>query len=123
MAQAHREAIPPGTLEVLILATLRREGELHGFGIADAIERASAEVLQVEEGSLYPALKRIESRGWVHGEWRRTHENRRARYFRLTLAGQAQLTRALGSWRRVSGAIEKVLSGLDQGRAGRAGGG
>ena len=100
-----REEIPPGTLDMLILATLRREGELHGFGIADAIQHSSSDVLRVEEGSLYPALQRMLLKGWVAGEWGRTGENRRARYYRLTSTGQAQLVRELGAWRRVSGAI------------------
>ncbi len=110
MTPAPHEEIPRGTLELLILATLRREGELHGFGIADAIERATSDVLKVEEGSLYPALQRLLGRGWIHGTWGRTREHRRARFYRLTLAGEAQLTRSLASWRRVSGAIELVLS-------------
>ncbi len=110
MATPSHEAIPPGTLEMLILATLRREGELHGFGIADAIEQATSDVLQVEEGSLYPALQRMLTRGWIHGTWSRTRERRRARFYRLTLAGEAQLTRALGAWRRVSGAIAEAVA-------------
>ena len=105
-----REEIPPGTLDMLILATLRREGELHGFGIANAIQSTSSDVLRVEEGSLYPALQRMLLKGWVAGEWGRTEENRRARYYRLTAAGQAQLSRELGAWRRVSGAIALVTA-------------
>jgi transcriptional regulator len=78
---------------MLVLRTLARHGELHGFEIADAIQRISADVLQVEEGSLYPALQRMLVRGWISGEWGRTAENRRARYYRLTPAGRKQLER------------------------------
>jgi PadR family transcriptional regulator, regulatory protein PadR len=103
------EAIPPGTLDMLVLQTLRRLGELHGFEIAEAIERTSADVLRVEEGSLYPALQRMLVQGWIFGEWGRTKENRRARYYRLTAAGRKQLERELDSYRRVSGAIARIL--------------
>ena len=78
MSQAlTRDPIPPGTLDMLVLRTLARHGELHGFEIAEAIARISADVLQVEEGSLYPALQRMLLKGWVVGEWGRTGENRR----------------------------------------------
>ena len=98
-----------GTLDMLILATLAREGELHGFGIASAIERSSTDVLRVEEGSLYPALQRLLARGWIKGEWGRTGENRRARYYRLTAGGRSQMAREVRDWERVVGAIALVL--------------
>jgi len=103
------EAIPPGTLDMLVLQTLRRLGELHGFEIAEAIGRTSADVLRVEEGSLYPALQRMLVQGWITGEWGKTSENRRARYYRLTAAGRKQLERELESYRRVSVAIARIL--------------
>ena len=103
------EPIPPGTLDMLVLQTLARQGELHGFAIADAIQQASADVLRVEEGSLYPALQRLLMKGWVAGTWGRTAENRRARYYRLTGAGRRQLGREVESYRRVSLAIERIL--------------
>lgn len=103
------EAIPPGTLDMLVLQTIRRLGELHGFEIAEAIERTSAEVLRVEEGSLYPALQRMLVQGWIAGEWGKTRENRRARYYRLTASGRKQLEREVESYRRVSGAIARIL--------------
>src|SRR5918992_147858 len=83
--------IPPGTLDMLILKTLLRDGELHGFEIAEAIERTSGNVLRVEEGSLYPALQRMLIKGWLKDEWGRTSENRRARYYRVTAAGRQPL--------------------------------
>jgi PadR family transcriptional regulator, regulatory protein PadR len=105
----HRTAIPPGTLDMLILRTLARAGELHGFEIAESIHRTSAEVLHVEEGSLYPALQRMLRRGWLTAEWGRTAENRRARYYRLTAQGRRALERELGEYIRVSEAIALIL--------------
>src|ERR671933_406309 len=86
-----QDEIPQGTLDMLILTTLARGGERHGFEIAEAIEQASSDVLRVEEGSLYPALQRMLVKGWIAGEWGRTEEHRRARYYRLTAAGRKQL--------------------------------
>ena len=106
---AIREPIPQGTLDLLVLRTLDRDAELHGFEIAEAIGQRSGNVLQVEEGSLYPALQRMMIRGWIRGTWGRTAENRRARYYRITAEGKRQLARELESYRRVSGAIAAVL--------------
>src|SRR4051812_9322423 len=86
--RSSQDPIPSGTLEMLVLTTLASQGELHGFEIAEAIERVSIDVLRVEEGSLYPALQRMLVKGWVVGEWRRTDENRRARYYRVTAGGR-----------------------------------
>ena len=104
-----REEIPPGTLDMLILRTLAKRADQHGFEIAESIRGASDDVLQVEEGSLYPALQRMLMRGWLVGEWGRTSENRRARYYRLTAAGRKQLEHELDSYRRVAGAIALIL--------------
>jgi len=104
-----QDEIPPGTLEMLILTTLARGGDRHGFQIAEAIERASTDILRVEEGSLYPALQRMLVKGWVTGEWGRTDQNRRARYYRLTAAGRRQLDREVEAYQRVAGAIARVL--------------
>jgi PadR family transcriptional regulator, regulatory protein PadR len=104
-----RDEIPPGTLYLLILKTLARGGEMHGYEIANAIQRISDDVLQVEEGSLYPALQRMLLKGWVAAEWGVTAGNRRARYYRLTAAGRKRLIVELDQYRRVGGAIEKVL--------------
>lgn len=105
-----RNQIPPGTLDMLILRTLAPSRQMHGFEIAEAIERGSREVLQVEEGSLYPALQRMVIKGWVVGEWGRTAENRRARYYKLTAAGRKQLDLELASYKRVSVAIARILN-------------
>jgi transcriptional regulator len=94
---------------MLILTTLGRGGERHGFEIAEAIERASTDVLRVEEGSLYPALQRMLVKGWIVGEWGRTGENRRTRYYRLTATGRGQLDREVEAYQRVTDAIARVL--------------
>jgi transcriptional regulator len=101
--------IPQGTLDMLVLNTLAREGDRHGFEIAQAIEQASGDILRVEEGSLYPALQRMLVKGWITGEWGRTLENRRARYYRLTAVGRRQLDREVEAYTRVTGAIARVL--------------
>ncbi len=105
----NRDEIPPGTLDMLILKTLAWKGELHGFEIAEAIEERSANVLTVEEGSLYPALQRMLIKGWVAGEWGRTAENRRARYYKLTAAGRKRLESEVASYERVAVAIARIL--------------
>ena len=104
-----RDEIPPGTLDMLILRTLSLASPLHGFEIANAIEQRSAEVLQVEEGSLYPALQRMMVKGWLTAEWGKTAENRRARYYRLTAAGRKQLEHELSRYHRVAAAIRGVV--------------
>jgi PadR family transcriptional regulator PadR len=95
---------------MLILRTLARGGEMHGYEIANAIQRGSEDVLQVEEGSLYPALQRMLLKGWVTAAWGVTAGNRRARYYQLTKAGLKQLETELSQYRRVNLAIERVLA-------------
>jgi PadR family transcriptional regulator, regulatory protein PadR len=109
MADLKRDEIPPGTLYLLILKTLVRGVEMHGYEIANAIQAISDDVLTVEEGSLYPALQRMLVKGWVTAEWGVTKGNRRARYYKLTADGKKQLTIELSQYQRVSGAIAKVL--------------
>jgi len=104
-----RDPIPPGTLHLLILQTLARADELHGFEIAESIERLSGDVLTVEEGSLYPALQRMLLKGWVTAEWGSTAGNRRARYYQLTRAGRKQLDAETDQFQRVTGAIARVI--------------
>ena len=95
---------------MLILRTVERGVKLHGFEIAEAIQQISADVFRVEEGSLYPALQRLLIKGWLAGDWGKTAENRRARYYRLTAAGRKQLTQELERYRRVNDAIQRVLA-------------
>jgi PadR family transcriptional regulator PadR len=104
-----RTEIPPGTLYMLILKTLARLGPTHGYGIAEHIQQISDDVLQVEEGSLYPALQRMLVKGWVTAEWAQTENNRRARYYKLTPAGRKQLHVELSEFEKVISAITKVI--------------
>jgi PadR family transcriptional regulator len=105
----NRDELLPGTLHLLILRTLARGGEMHGYEIAKSIQQISQDVLQVEEGSLYPALQRMLIKGWVKAEWSVTPENRRARYYRLTPAGRKQLDLEQSQFERVIGAIVRVI--------------
>jgi len=98
----------PGTLEMLILKILTRQS-LHGYGIAQRIRQTSDEVLNVDEGSLYPALQRLELEGWVTSEWRMTDLNRRARFYELTVAGREQLAVEVDQFDRLFSAIARVL--------------
>lgn len=104
-----RADIPPGTLDLLILRTLERAGELHGFEVARSIEQLSKDVLRVEEGSLYPALQRLLIKGWVKADWGVTSENGRARYYRLTAAGAKHVASELSHFQYVFGAVLRVL--------------
>src|SRR5215468_1188110 len=97
-----------GTLAMLILRSLAR-GPLHGYEITQRIQQSSADVLKVEEGSLYPALYRLEEQGWVEAEWGASENNRRAKYYKLTRAGRKQLAVETSNWERLSEAIAKVL--------------
>lgn len=107
-----RDEIPPGTLYLLILRTLARFGKMHGYEIANSIQRISDDVLQVEEGSLYPALQRMLIKDWVTAKWGSTSENRRARYYQLTSAGRKQLDLELSQFERVIGAITRVIEAV-----------
>jgi transcriptional regulator len=93
---------------MLVLETLRA-GPQHGYGIAQRLQQRSADVLQVEEGSLYPALYRMEQRGWISSSWGTSEHNRRARFYRLTRAGRRQLEAERASWLRLTGAVARIL--------------
>jgi transcriptional regulator len=97
-----------GTLDMMILQTLIG-GDAHGHTIAKVIERTSEEVLEVEQGSLYPALHRLENRGWLSSYWGVSENNRKAKYYRLTSAGRRRLTLETGRWRRMARAIALVM--------------
>ena len=99
-----------GTLDMLILKTLNR-GPMHGYGIAQSIQQSSGEILRVEEGSLYPALHRLELQGVVEAEWGQSENNRRAKYYKLTAAGRKQLASEKQNWTRLAGAIARVMEG------------
>ena len=98
----------PGTLDLLILRTLQTQS-LHGWAISERIQQISQDVLQINQGSLYPALHRLEHRGWIEAEWAVSELGRRAKYYELTPAGRRQLTVEAGEWERMSTAIGRVL--------------
>lgn len=104
-----RSDLLQGTLDLLILRVLSLE-PMHGWGIGERIALLSGEVFQVNQGSLYPALQRMRTRGWVRAEWRTTENNRRARYYALTALGERELGEAMAEWRRTSGAVDRVLT-------------
>ena len=99
-----------GTLDMLVLKTLTT-GPLHGYNIADRIQELSSDVIKVEEGSLYPALHRMERRGWIVSDWGYSENNRRAKFYRMTRAGRRQLESELSTWSRISRAISSVVNG------------
>ena len=100
--------LPQGTLDLLILKSLALEPQ-HGWDISERIQQMSSGVLQVQQGSLYPALHRLERRGWIRGRWAVTGNNRRARYYQLTAAGRRQLDQEARSWRTLASAVAQVL--------------
>jgi PadR family transcriptional regulator, regulatory protein PadR len=115
----NRAELLQGTLDMMILKVLAGPagpgassgfGGQHGYGIVRRIQQMSDDVLQVEEGSLYPALHRLEKRGYLVADWRQSESNRRAKYYRLTPSGRAQLRTEAAAWARLSGAIEKIMN-------------
>jgi len=104
-----RNDILQGTLALLVLRTLAVHGQAHGYAITEHIHRVSADQLRVEEGSLYPALHRMEQDGWVKAEWGTTEKNRQARFYTLTAAGRKQLALEQESWGRLTDGVNRVL--------------
>ena len=102
-----------GTLEVMILKTLSW-GPMHGYGIGNWIEQLSAEKLRIEEGSLYPALYRLERKGWIEAEWGLSEKNRRAKYYRLTREGRRELRAGASLWTDFAAAVARVLNATEQ---------
>jgi PadR family transcriptional regulator, regulatory protein PadR len=100
--------LPPGTLDLLIPRTLAL-GPQHGWGISERMHQASSKVLQVQQGSLYPALHRLERRGWIKGLWGTSENNRRAKYYELTRSGRKQLQAEEGEWYKLATAVAQVL--------------
>lgn len=98
-----------GTLALLVLKTLATQRRMHGYAITTHIQRASADLLRVEEGSLYPALHRMEQQGWLRSEWDTTEKNRQARFYLLTAKGRRQLAAEEASWARLTDGVERVL--------------
>lgn len=104
-----RNDILQGTLAMLVLRTLSVRGALHGYAITQAIQQGSADLLRVEEGSLYPALHRMEQDGWIRGRWGVTERNREARFYAITAAGKRQLAREAEGWARLTDGVGRVL--------------
>jgi transcriptional regulator len=100
--------LPQGTLDLLILRTLALERQ-HGWGISERIQQISSNVLQIQQGSLYPALHRLERRGWIKAHWGVSENSRRAKYYELTRIGRKQLDSEAGAWRKLSAAVAQVL--------------
>jgi PadR family transcriptional regulator, regulatory protein PadR len=122
IVECREEDMPPstdllqGTLDVLILKTLAAEA-MHGWGIAQRIQQMSKDVLQVGQGSLYPALHRLEYKGWIASDWGASENNRRAKYYSLTSGGKKQLEAELAMWERLSSAIALVLGSVPEASA------
>ena len=110
-----------GTLILLVLQTLQSLGPLHGYGIARRIEQISKDVLQLNQGTLYPALLRMEQEGWIASKWGASEKNRKARFYSITAAGRRRLARETEDWRRMSSTIERFL-GFDPGSLPEEGG-
>jgi PadR family transcriptional regulator, regulatory protein PadR len=106
-----REDILRGTLDLLVLKTLDTLGPLHGYGVARRIEQVSENLLHLNQGTLYPALLRLEQKGWINSKWGVSDNNRRARYYSLTRAGKKQLVRETESWEKMAGMIARLLQG------------
>lgn len=104
-----RTEVLQGTLDLLVLKTLDSMGPMHGFGIALRIQQVSGDLLQLNQGTLYPALLRLEQRGWVSSKWGISENNRNAKYYSLTRAGRKQLAEEAESWGRMSAMINRVL--------------
>src|SRR5512147_1847244 len=100
--------LPQGTLDLLILKTLALEPQ-HGWAVSERIQQISSEVLKIQQGSLYPALHRLERRGWIKAHWAASENNRRAKYYELTKSGQAQLEAEEKAWRKLTAAVSQVL--------------
>ena len=113
MITASKAEVLQGTLDLLVLKTLDTLGPLHGFGIARRIQQVSEDMLQLNQGTLYPALVRLEQRGWIRSKWGVSENNRRARFYALTRSGKKQLAVEAQSWERMSALIARLLRGAE----------
>ncbi len=103
-----------GTLDLMVLKTLESMGPLHGYGIAQRLQQVSGSLLQLNQGTLYPALLRLEQRGWISSKWGTSENNRRARFYALTRAGRRQLLREAEDWHRMASIMTRVLGGTEE---------
>ena len=106
---APRAAVLQGTLDLMVLKTLHAIGPLHGYGIAQRIQQVSGDLLKLNQGTLYPALLRLEQRGWIGSKWGVSDHNRKAKYYSLTRAGRKQLTSEAESWERMAAVMARLL--------------
>ena len=107
---AHKRDVLQGTLDLMVLKTLETMGSLHGYGIALRLQQVSGDVLQLNQGTLYPALLRLEQRGWISSKWGTSDNNRRARFYSLTRAGRRQLDREAEDWHRMASIMARLLN-------------
>lgn len=114
MTTGSKTEVLQGTLDLLVLKTLDTLGPLHGFGIARRIEQVSDDALLLNQGTLYPALVRLEQRGWIRSKWGVSENNRRARFYSLTKAGKKQLAVETQSWKRMASIIARLLTGAEK---------
>jgi PadR family transcriptional regulator PadR len=110
--RAEKSEVLQGTLILLVLRTLEALGPLHGYGIARRIEQISGDLLHLNQGTLYPALLRMEQEGWITGKWGASEKNRQAKFYSLTTAGRKQLAKETGDWQRMAATIERFLGPL-----------
>jgi PadR family transcriptional regulator PadR len=108
----HKADVLQGTLVLLVLRTLEALGPLHGYGIARRIEQISGELLQLNQGTLYPALLRMEQEGWISSEWGASEKNRKAKFYSITAAGRKQLAQETTDWQRMSSTINRFLGSI-----------
>ncbi|HEY4679320.1 MAG TPA: PadR family transcriptional regulator [Candidatus Angelobacter sp.] len=112
MAEAKTDVLQ-GTLDLMVLKTLEALGPLHGYGIARRIEQVSENLLQLNQGTLYPALLRLQQRGWINSEWGTSENNRKAKFYSLSPAGRRQLAVEAKNWERISGVMARLLNGQE----------
>jgi len=108
-----RGEVLQGTLDLIVLKTLDAMGSLHGYGIAQRIQQVSEDLMKLNQGTLYPALLRLEQRGWISSKWGVSENNRKARFYSLTRAGRKQLAKEAESWERMSAVIARLLAGAE----------
>ena len=114
MARDSKHEVLPGTLNLLILKTLATLGPLHGYGIARRIEQVSGDLLELNQGTIYPALLKLEQMGWIRTKWSVSENNRRAKFYSLTPAGKKQLAREEEEWRRTSSIVTRFLTAAEK---------
>ncbi len=108
-----RSEVPYGTLDLMVLKTLEAMGPLHGYGVARRIEQAASGTLSLNQGTIYPALLRLEQKGWIASEWGTSDNNRRARFYSITKAGRKQLAAEVDSWTRTMGMVQRLIEEVE----------